>query len=77
MEVGPWADTVDATEDGALCPQFDISHNEPIGDEDCLSLNVYTPKMDSKKRAVMVGNNYFIFLFHQIPHQPPTPPPPS
>jgi len=54
VEVGHWPDTLDATEDGSLCPQFDISHNEPIGDEDCLSLNVYTPKMDTKKRAVMV-----------------------
>jgi len=53
-EVAPWSDTVDATEDGNLCPQFDISQNEPIGDEDCLNLNVYTPKLDSKKRAVMV-----------------------
>ena len=54
VEVGYWPDIFDATEDGSLCPQFDISHNEPIGDEDCLSLNVYTPKMDTKKRAVMV-----------------------
>jgi len=54
QEVIHWADTLDVTEDGNLCPQFDISHNEPIGDEDCLSLNVYSPKIDSKKRAVMV-----------------------
>jgi carboxylesterase type B len=25
-----------------------------MGDEDCLNLNVYTPKIDKKKRAVMV-----------------------
>jgi carboxylesterase type B len=25
-----------------------------VGDEDCLNLNVYTPKLDKKKRAVMV-----------------------
>ena len=30
------------------------STNDPIGDEDCLNLNVYSPKLDSKKRAVMV-----------------------
>merc|ERR1712013_107607 len=54
VEVGHWPDTLDVTEDGSLCPQFDISHNEPIGDENCLSLNVYSPKLDSKKRAVMV-----------------------
>merc|ERR1712001_590985 len=54
VEVGHWPDTLDATEDGNLCPQYDISQSEPIGDENCLSLNVYTPKMDTKKRAVMV-----------------------
>ena len=53
-DVAPWYDTLDTTEDGSLCPQFDISQNEAIGDEDCLSLNVYSPKLDSKKRAVMV-----------------------
>lgn len=37
-----------------MCPQFDISSAEAIGDEDCLNLNVYTPKLDKKKRAVMV-----------------------
>ena len=25
-----------------------------MGDEDCLNLNVYSPKLDNKKRAVMV-----------------------
>jgi len=49
-----WTDVHDATEDGNICPQYDISTSEPMGDEDCLNLNVYTPKIDSKKRAVMV-----------------------
>ena len=31
------------------CNYFIIS-----GDENCLNLNVYSPKLDSKKRAVMV-----------------------
>jgi len=52
--VDSWTDVKDATEDGNLCPQFDISSNAPMGDEDCLNLNVYSPKLDSKKRAVMV-----------------------
>jgi len=43
-----------ASADGNLCPQFDISNSDPMGDEDCLNLNVYTPRVDSKKRAVMV-----------------------
>jgi len=55
VEVDPWNDVFQATEDGNICPQYDISQNEPVGDEDCLSLNVYTPKLDKKKpRAVMV-----------------------
>ena len=52
--VPEWQGVKDATEDGQLCPQYDISQSQPIGDEDCLSLNVYSPKLDSKKRAVMV-----------------------
>merc|ERR1712123_532801 len=53
-DVEPWTEMLDATEDGSLCPQYDISQSLPIGDEDCLSLNVYSPKLDTKKRAVMV-----------------------
>lgn len=44
----PWKDEYDATDDGSICPQFDISTGNPVGDEDCLHLNVYTPKLDSK-----------------------------
>merc|ERR1712168_1500367 len=54
QEVDPWTEMLDATEDGSLCPQYDISQSLPIGDENCLSLNVYSPKLDSKKRAAMV-----------------------
>ncbi len=54
VEVEPWKGEYDATEDGSVCPQFDISQSEAMGDEDCLFLNVYTPKLDKKKRAVMV-----------------------
>jgi len=54
-EVEPWAEFLDATEDGNLCPQYDISTSEPIGDEDCLNLNVYSPSLGKKAgRAVMV-----------------------
>ena len=31
-----------------------VGAGEVMGDEDCLNLNVYTPKVDKKKRAVMV-----------------------
>ena len=54
MPVESWEEVREATEDGHLCPQFDISANKPMGDEDCLTLNVYTPKLDKKRRAVMV-----------------------
>ncbi len=54
MEVDPWEKEFDATDDGSVCPQWDISQGKPVGDEDCLFLNVYTPKVDSKGRAVMV-----------------------
>jgi carboxylesterase type B len=63
-EVDAWKEPFDATEDGNICPQYDISSSQPIGDEDCLVLNVYAPKLEkSKKRAVMVyihGGSYIM-----------------
>jgi len=53
-EPKPWTDVLDTKDDGSVCPQFDITANEPMGDEDCLTLNIYTPKVDTKARAVMV-----------------------
>jgi para-nitrobenzyl esterase len=32
-----------AAEFGSECPQLDIQSNEPVGQEDCLTLNVWTP----------------------------------
>jgi carboxylesterase 2 len=54
VEVEPYEEEFDATDDGNVCPQYDIGSGGPAGDEDCLNLNVYTPKIDGKKRAVMV-----------------------
>jgi len=54
VEVEPYEEEFDATDDGNVCPQYDIGSGGPAGDEDCLNLNVYTPKNDGKKRAVMV-----------------------
>ena len=54
VEVEPFTEEYDATDDGNVCPQYDIGSGAPVGDEDCLNLNVYTPKIDDKKRAVMV-----------------------
>ncbi len=47
-----WADTLSALKFGAMATQF--SNKSVIGSEDCLSLNVYTPAADNKKRAVVV-----------------------
>jgi len=54
VEVEQYEEEFDATDDGNVCPQYDIGSGGPAGDEDCLNLNVYTPKIDGKKRAVMV-----------------------
>jgi len=54
VEVEPYEEEFDATDDGNVCAQYDIGSGGPAGDEDCLNLNVYTPKIDGKKRAVMV-----------------------
>jgi len=54
VEVDAWEGVRDASEDGEVCPQWDISQGQVVGDEDCLVLNVYTPRLDGKKRAVMV-----------------------
>jgi len=54
VEVEPYEEEFDATDDGNVCPQYDIGTGSPAGDEDCLNLNVYSPKIDGKKRAVMV-----------------------
>ncbi|SDS00629.1 para-nitrobenzyl esterase [Mucilaginibacter mallensis] len=47
-----WTDTLAATKFGPVATQY--SGNKVIGSEDCLSLNLYTPKTDNHKRAVVV-----------------------
>jgi len=47
-----WADTLATTSFGPVAAQY--SGNKVIGSEDCLSLNLYTPKADDHKRAVVV-----------------------
>ena len=36
VEVDDWDTPLDALDDGHICPQYDISQGEPVGDEDCL-----------------------------------------
>jgi para-nitrobenzyl esterase len=43
--VTPWAEPLDATAIGSPCPQTGLFGDASlVGDEDCLSLNVYTPE---------------------------------
>lgn len=50
------AGTVDADAYAPVCPQLDRASGEPEGDEDCLAVNVFTPKtaFPSGRAAVMV-----------------------
>src|SRR6185369_7545396 len=58
--VPPWQGVRDATTDGPIAPQGRSRLAHIMGDferpqsEDCLTLNVWTPAADSKKRPVLV-----------------------
>jgi carboxylesterase type B len=41
----PWTGVRDAFEEGNVCAQKDLFLQTYAGDEDCLYLNVYTPKV--------------------------------
>ncbi|XP_008468779.1 esterase FE4-like isoform X1 [Diaphorina citri] len=50
-----WSDTKNATEHGNECPQRNYFNHQLIGSDNCLFLNVYTPKIDpNAKLPVMV-----------------------
>ncbi len=51
-EHAEWKDTLSAQKFGAVAVQSD--HEQVQGSEDCLSMNIYTPRADHKKRAVAV-----------------------
>jgi para-nitrobenzyl esterase len=58
---GPWHGTFQADDGTRVCPQFrdDVGEEYPDGrkvftDEDCLRLNVWTPRPDRRKRPVLV-----------------------
>jgi len=40
-----WKDVRDATKFGPVCPQVDVVTHRTVGEEDCLTLNVYSPKV--------------------------------
>lgn len=49
--VEPWSSVLDATQPTPLCPQLPYmdliswNWNDIVGDEDCLLLNVFSPKV--------------------------------
>ena len=48
----PWTDTLNAVQFGSSALQ--PSGETAAGSEDCLYLNLYTPKIDDRKRAVVI-----------------------
>lgn len=54
MQVHPWTGTLDATDDGPMCPQ--PFRNQTLIDEDCLRLNIYTSNIpvSDKLKPVLV-----------------------
>jgi para-nitrobenzyl esterase len=52
-----WDGVRDANAFGAVCPQIDAKTKQPIGNEDCLTLNVWAPD------AAAAGNGPFPVLF--------------
>ncbi|MCP4599802.1 MAG: carboxylesterase family protein, partial [Proteobacteria bacterium] len=51
-----WNGSFDATEFGPACPQSEIEHDTTLNsriDEDCLTLNIWTPSADNGARPVM------------------------
>lgn len=47
MPAEPWEGVKDATKDCNICAQLDKETQSIVGDEDCLYLNIYTPKVPS------------------------------
>ncbi|XP_015109347.1 acetylcholinesterase [Diachasma alloeum] len=45
-EAEPWVHVLEATAEGNQCPQMDFIKDTFSGNEDCLYLNVYTPKVN-------------------------------
>lgn len=56
-QVQPWGGVLDATVDGAACPQVCMLPSwacPPVTDEDCLYLNVFTPRLAQIKSKLPV-----------------------
>ena len=44
----PWKKAIDATKFAVVCPQFDAMAGEMTGEEDCLFVNVFTPRLPAQ-----------------------------
>lgn len=65
--VEPWSGIRNTTKEGSSCPQKDVLNHTYFGEEDCLFINVFTPKIslgaDGAPAAVMVwihGGDYIL-----------------
>jgi para-nitrobenzyl esterase len=61
----PWTGVREATAFGAACPQKVMGNLKSLGprlDEDCLTLNIWSPAADGRKRPVMVWLHGGAFL---------------
>ncbi len=54
----PWEDPVDAKEYGPQCPQVDF--DGITGEEDCLTLNVYSPRIPSQSEGRAFSRSYLL-----------------
>ncbi len=54
----PWHDPVDAQEYGMDCPQ--AGEQGTLGDEDCLTLNVYSPRIPTRKGGRALTRSYLL-----------------
>ena len=55
VPVHPWQGVMNATEFSAQCPQpgFFVDTNKVFGEENCLFLNVFTPRLPATRRNLM------------------------
>lgn len=61
--VEPWTEERDATELGPVCPQADMLSGGFVGEEDCLTLNIWTPSAPAvEPRPVMVFLHGGVFV---------------
>lgn len=51
----PWSEVFQADTHGSWCPQLDLQNGSFVGNEDCLFLNIATPKNQNNNNAVIVN----------------------